>query len=301
MINLKWENLLQSQIRQALINQGVKPPIYSIYDGDKINYPCIQLNPIRTSTEIIGDTITGNHEIEVHVLIKSHAIDNKRELHNELLNQIRLMVFDKYFHHNLNTAFGEPIDGFTIYEYTPLTTTHYLEQDIRVSDFAITFNVGGAGYVQRDISDIILPPIEPIEFKVKWGNIEGSIANQTDLSERLSKASKRAITFGFRGKSTGIKQYVVMPYSATIKSYSIVASEPCKVTIDILKKAYNKPTSDNSICNSEYIIMDNESLKQNQSVSMWTNSILKDDVLAFDIKAITGEVEFTVTLDLEGQ
>ena len=87
----------------------------------------------------------------------------------------------------------------------------------------------------------------------------------------------------------GLKGSIIIPYNATIQSWTIIANTSGNVSIDIWKDTFNNypPTSGDSIVGMEYISLNNEQKNQDLNLTSWNTSVSFGDILSFRIISAT--------------
>lgn len=96
--------------------------------------------------------------------------------------------------------------------------------------------------------------------------------------------------------STGIKQYLRVPYNCTITSYDIVAKPSGNITIDILKSAYEDFPPTTSITGGSSPAITNNIKAQGNPSGWSTTTLTAGEYLGFNVTVISTITAATLTL-----
>ena len=104
--------------------------------------------------------------------------------------------------------------------------------------------------------------------------------------------------------TTGVKGYLEVPFNATIKQVTLLGDQSGSVTIDIWKTTYanfdggtTHPVAADSITASARPAIVSTTKYQDATLTGWTTSLTKGDILAFDVNvAATNITRCTVSL-----
>jgi hypothetical protein len=100
--------------------------------------------------------------------------------------------------------------------------------------------------------------------------------------------------------STGIKNYVTVPFNCTITSWDLLANNVGAIKIDVWKDTYANypPTNEDSITNSNEPTIASGTIKnQSSTLTGWTTtSITNGDILAFNVDSCTDITRATLIL-----
>ena len=90
--------------------------------------------------------------------------------------------------------------------------------------------------------------------------------------------------------TTGTKGFIIVPYNARIRSWSLFANTSGSAIIDIWKAGYpNIPTVSNSITGTDKPILNNQRENHNLLISDWVDSnINAEDTIGFNIDSVDG-------------
>ena len=165
-----------------------------------------------------------------------------------------------------------------------------------------------------------------------WGDITGTLSNQTDLQTALdakqddlisgsniktingssvlgsgdlivSGAAKRSVGMVFDGggspPTVGSVGYVVAQFSGTIDQWAIVADASGSAVVDVWKAAGAIPTIANTIAGSEKPTLSTQQLNSDTSLSTWTTAVSAGDVFGFKIDSVTTCTRLTVEVRVQ--
>lgn len=129
------------------------------------------------------------------------------------------------------------------------------------------------------------------------GAISASNVSATTISGNTFYGSASAMTgiFGSFGLNTdagvsvitnGIKGYAVMPYNAIITGWDIISNISGNCAVDVWKNN-SIPTSANTITGNQMPILSNQQLNSNNNLTGWTSTILKNDIICFNVISAT--------------
>jgi hypothetical protein len=88
--------------------------------------------------------------------------------------------------------------------------------------------------------------------------------------------------------STGYKGCVIIPFNATIRSWTIVADTTGSIVVDVWKDTYGNypPVSGDTISGTEKITLSNQQKNQDLLLTSWATSISSGDILAFNVESV---------------
>jgi hypothetical protein len=113
---------------------------------------------------------------------------------------------------------------------------------------------------------------------------------------------ERTITFVIDGGgsviATGVKGYIEAPFSGTLLSATLLADVSGSAVVDIWKDTYaNYPPVDaDSITSSTPPTLSSAIKSQNTTLTSWTTSLTKGDILGFNVDSATTVTKLTVSL-----
>lgn len=128
---------------------------------------------------------------------------------------------------------------------------------------------------------------------------------QAALEEVLSEAPGRTdgvigitIDGGGSAITTGVKGYIEAPFSGTITGWTITADQSGSCVVDVWKDTYANypPTVADTIAGSEKPTLSSAIKNQDLSLSSWTTSVTKGDVLGFNVDSAATVTRVTVSL-----
>lgn len=98
--------------------------------------------------------------------------------------------------------------------------------------------------------------------------------------------------------TTGIKGDLVIPYNLRILSWQILADQSGSIQIDIWKDTYANfpPTSADSIVASAYPNISGAARNTSSTLTGWTTTINKNDILRFNVDSVLTIKRATLTL-----
>jgi hypothetical protein len=102
--------------------------------------------------------------------------------------------------------------------------------------------------------------------------------------------------------SQGNTRYFVMPYSATIKGWSIVAegnSPNCTIDIWKISSGTSLPTAINSIVPFSKPTLNLGNVVRSSNVSDWQTSILEGDIIGFNIHSVVGALTIKINIEID--
>jgi len=122
------------------------------------------------------------------------------------------------------------------------------------------------------------------------------------------KRTKQAITYNAQSRAVGItidgggstittgtKGYVVVPFSCTIQSWSVVADQPGSIMIDVWKHN-SVPTALNTITGGAKPFLSSAQLAVAQPVTGWSTAVNAHDVVAFHVDSASTVTRATLTI-----
>lgn len=98
--------------------------------------------------------------------------------------------------------------------------------------------------------------------------------------------------------TTGIKGFIEMPFAGTIASVTLLADQSGSVTIDIWKDTYANfpPTDADSITASAVPAISSATKSQDSTLTGWTKTFSKGDIIAFNVDSCATITRVTVAL-----
>lgn len=101
--------------------------------------------------------------------------------------------------------------------------------------------------------------------------------------------------------TTGVKGYIEIPFDCTIKSVTMLADQSGSIVVDIWKDTYaNYPPVDaDSITASAVPTISSSTKSQDSTLTGWTTSVSKGDILGYNVDSATTVTRVTVALQVE--
>jgi hypothetical protein len=98
--------------------------------------------------------------------------------------------------------------------------------------------------------------------------------------------------------STGVKQYISIPYDCTITGWILVADVSGSIVIDVWKDTYanHPPTVADTIASTEKPTISSSTKGQNLALSAWTVGVQKGDVIGFNVDSCSTITKATLTI-----
>lgn len=100
---------------------------------------------------------------------------------------------------------------------------------------------------------------------------------------------------------TGLKGFLEVPYACTINSVTLLADQSGSIVVDVWKDTYvNYPPADaDSITSSAVPTISTAVKAQDTTLTGWTTSLSKGDILAFNVDSITTCERVTISLRVD--
>jgi hypothetical protein len=101
--------------------------------------------------------------------------------------------------------------------------------------------------------------------------------------------------------TTGQKGHLIAPFSGTITVAEIEADQSGSIVVDIWKDIYTNfpPTVADSICAAAKPTLSGADKNRDTTLTGWTKSVTKGDVLAYNVDSASTVTRVTVTLYLD--
>jgi hypothetical protein len=99
--------------------------------------------------------------------------------------------------------------------------------------------------------------------------------------------------------STGIKDYIEVPFDCTILSARLFADQTGSIVIDINKATYAGLFTTASICASALPTLSSERKSEDATLTGWTTSLSEGDVLEYEVDSATTVERVTLSLIIE--
>lgn len=151
----------------------------------------------------------------------------------------------------------------------------------------------------------------PNEFIVKNGffsqgnsTVTGSLTVTGTISggifSGITSSGSFGITIDGAGSTitTGNKGFVIIPYSGTITSWTIVADQSGSCVIDVWKANNLIPTSSNTIAGTEKPTLTDQQLNSDTNLTTWTSSVSPGDIVAFNVDSATTVTRVNLSINV---
>lgn len=101
--------------------------------------------------------------------------------------------------------------------------------------------------------------------------------------------------------TTGIKGDLIIPYNGTIQGWDILADTSGSIVVDVWKDTYANfpPTVADTITGSEKPTITSASKNQDTSLSSWTTTISRNDILRFNVDSCTTITRVTLNIRIK--
>lgn len=100
--------------------------------------------------------------------------------------------------------------------------------------------------------------------------------------------------------TTGIKTDYILPFGATIKSYTILADQSGSIVVDVWKDTYANypPTNADSITAAAPITLAAATKAQDATLTGWTKALAKGSILRFNVDSAATVERVSILLQL---
>lgn len=95
--------------------------------------------------------------------------------------------------------------------------------------------------------------------------------------------------------STGLKQYMIVPFGCIITGWTIIGDTTGSCVIDVWKNS-SIPTSDNTITGSEKPTLSSQQSNTDNTLSTWSVNVTAGDIIAFNVISASTIKKVTLTL-----
>jgi hypothetical protein len=118
------------------------------------------------------------------------------------------------------------------------------------------------------------------------------------LNPTLSGSIGISIDGGGSAITTGVKQYLSVPYDCTIVGWTLVADQSGSIVIDVWRDTYanHPPTVADTITSTDKPTISAATSGQNLAISAWSVAVQKGDVLGFNVDSCSTITKATLTL-----
>lgn len=132
----------------------------------------------------------------------------------------------------------------------------------------------------------------------------GGYFTSTDVETALAELVEASLEFVIDGGgsvlTTGVKGDVEVPFDATIVTARLFADQSGSVVVDVWKDTYANfpPTNADSIAASAKPTLSSAAKSQDSTLTGWTKTLTKGDVLRFNVDSATTVQRVTLSLGL---
>jgi hypothetical protein len=131
----------------------------------------------------------------------------------------------------------------------------------------------------------------------------GPLGTVVDINDATDVASLKDATLtyiidgGGSEITTGLKDYIEVPYDCTITGWTILGNETGSIVVDVWKDSFANfpPLLADSIAGTEKPTITGDVKGQNLSLSDFDTSLLKGDILAFNVDSVTDIKKVTIS------
>ena len=145
--------------------------------------------------------------------------------------------------------------------------------------------------------------IQSLESKIEQINLNSSGAQGATGPQGATGSSPTSgslgITIDGSGSTitTGNKGYLVIPYAGIITGWQIIADKLGSCVVDVWKvPSGNIPILENSITGSEKPTLSSQQINSDSSLSTWTTSVTKNDIISFNVDSISTVTRVNLTI-----
>jgi hypothetical protein len=188
-------------------------------------------------------------------------------------------------------------DTLTLVEGTGITISGNATTD------TITISASGGGDLKSDgtvamTANFNLDSHKLVNVTDPASAQDAATKNYVDTNERKEGVIGITIDGGGGVITTGVKGYIEAPFSGTIAGWTIVADVSGSCVVDVWKDTYANfpPTVADTIAGSEKPTLSAVQKNQDLTLSTWTTSVTKGDVIGFNVDSATTVTRVTVSL-----
>lgn len=155
---------------------------------------------------------------------------------------------------------------------------------------ACTNTDGGTGHA--NVSSIALTGKLQLGFD---GIVSGVPASE--LLFTIDGAGQPIQAAGSQANPSGEYGNIIVPYSCTITGWSLLADQSGNAQLDVQKSSYTDfPSGFTSIVGNDAPLLQSAQKNENPSVSVWTTSLAKGDVLKFIVNSATAVTRLNLAI-----
>jgi hypothetical protein len=140
-------------------------------------------------------------------------------------------------------------------------------------------------------------------FNPTMGPSFSDLANINRTVSALSTAARAVsinyiIDGGGSAITTGVKGFVEIPYDMTITGWQVFGDQSGSVVVDVWRSTYAgfPPVVGGSIAGSELPTLTNQQINSDSSLTTWTTSLAKGDILAYNVNSASTVTRVTVSI-----
>lgn len=147
---------------------------------------------------------------------------------------------------------------------------------------------------QTDLQNALNAKLEGVD----WGDIGGTLSNQTDLQNTRLATITFVIDGGGSAISTGVKGDLEIPFGCTIEAVTLLADQSGSIVVDIWKDTYANypPTDADSITASAVPTISAATKSTDATLTGWTTAISAGDILRFNVDSAATVQRLTISL-----
>lgn len=128
-------------------------------------------------------------------------------------------------------------------------------------------------------------------------------ANHTITGDGFEDAIEFVIDGGGSAITTGMKGTLEVPFACTINSVTLLADQSGSIVVDVWKCTYSQydagsthPVSGDKITASAPPTISSATKSQDSTLTGWTKTLAKGDILAFNVNSATTVTRATISL-----
>lgn len=258
-------------------------------------------NYVTKTTITTGDPGTGhiiwNNAIQsdttaIHVSETDDNGNNIDVFFSQLQSGTTITIQDKSSHLNYQTwLIGTPIDNSTYWEIpvTLITSTYIFPNNHDVLFIVSSLPSGTSG----------TSGTSGINGTDGFNGTSGT-SGSSGVNGITTGVFGITIDGGGSVITTGVKGYLVVPYNASIQSWSVVSDVSGSIVVDVWKRAsYAIPTNNTySIAGTEKPTLTSQQINTDLSLSTWTTDLNTGDVIAFNVDSASTLTRATIEITL---
>lgn len=124
------------------------------------------------------------------------------------------------------------------------------------------------------------------------------IADSTLFLDDAYDSLQFVVDGGGTAITTGVKGDLVIPYNCTVLGWDVLADTSGSIVIDVWKDTYANfpPTVADTIAGSEKPTITSATKNQDTSLSSWTTTLTRNDILRFNVDSCTTITRVTLNI-----